>query len=507
MKTKKIAILSIFIALLSLTSCNFDFFFGSETDSTPYPSEEEESTPQNANYYRADRSIDTYYTVGQHSAYGQTHPKTLGQAKTLVVPIAIKGYESTANETTRSKIQKAFFGTSNETGWESVSTYFNKASFGQFELKGEVTPWYNSNLSPREIAAKEDSKYGDGGTYYLLEKVYSWLSTQGYNLKDYDLDNDGYIDSIWMIYGCPNGSNSVLVPTDTFWAFSFVAYNFMNDKDVNKPVPNTYAWASYDFMDEGKSVGIEIDAHTYIHETGHVLGLDDYYDYDSVHSPLGAIDMQDNNVGDHNAYSKMALGWSRPYVVTGDCTITIKPAESSGQCILLRDPSSPYNGNAFSEYLLLELLTPTGLWKQDATKAYPSIRSKTFTQPGVRLMHVDSRLIDYNNNFVTKTSSRNLYSVAYSNTPSDSYSSGTSSLRDDLIALIPANNDTIFQSSANRDAVATNASLFSTGDKFTINDYSSFFRNNQLHDGTTIPFEVTFDSVTSESATITFKVI
>ena len=217
--------------------------------------------------------------------------------------------------------------------------------------------------------------------------------------------------------------------------------------------------------------------------------------------------MQDCNVGDHNAYTKMAFGWSTPYVVTGECTITISAAESTGQCILVTDPNKPYNGNAFSEYLLLELLTPTGLWEQDATYSYPSLGQKTFTRAGVRMLHIDSRLVDHNNKFADKTSNRSIYGLAYSNTPSQSYSKGSGGIYDDLIAFIPSSNSrNELQNSFDSSSTVTYQDLFNTGDTFNISSYTNFFRNGKLHDGSTIPYIITIDEVTSNSATISFKV-
>ena len=489
--------------ILALTLSGCGFLAGLLESEVPYPSESE-SIPENAKYYRSDRSKDTYYTVGKKNLYGQHYPNSLGKQNILVIPVTVKGYEKNATETNRTKIQKAFFGSEAETGWHSVKTYFNKSSFGQLNIEGEVTPWFELGLTTSQITKLEYSDYGDGGTYEVLNRAVTWAKGQGYKMKDYDLDSNGYIDCVWLVYSAPNYQNNVML-NSTFWAFTFSDYTNVNNANVNNPVPNMYAWASFDFMQEGTSVGINIDAHTYIHEHGHVMGLDDYYDYDELHMPLGGIDMQDINIGDHNAYSKIALGWSRPYVVQDECTITIKPAESSGHCILVRNPTSPYLGNGFSEYLLLELITPTGIWKQDSTYSYPSNGIKAYTKPGVRLMHVDARLVNKNNVFVTGTSSGGLVTHGYSNTPSSSYSLGTSNLRADLLALIPKNKSTYHQTTFGKNGIASNNSLFVTGDTFTVDSYSMFFKDKKLHDGTTIPYTITFENVTSTEAKITFS--
>ena len=58
---------------------------------------------------------------------------------------------------------------------------------------------------------------------------------------------------------------------DPFWAYKFYWNRYAN---TEKPTPNTYAWASYKFADEGVGYNFNIpDAHTYIHETGHMFGL------------------------------------------------------------------------------------------------------------------------------------------------------------------------------------------------------------------------------------------
>ena len=100
-------------------------------------------------------------------------------------------------------------------------------------------------------------------------------------------------------------------------------------------------WASQEFMfdagyydEEGNhsnwtteqlaSGNAKPDAHTFIHETGHMIGLDDYYSYDrgkGDYGGLGGLDMMDFNIGDHNGYSKWMLGWLHPQMVKNQVSL------------------------------------------------------------------------------------------------------------------------------------------------------------------------------------------
>ncbi|MCX5769287.1 MAG: hypothetical protein NTZ09_03295 [Candidatus Hydrogenedentes bacterium] len=56
-----------------------------------------------------------------------------------------------------------------------------------------------------------------------------------------------------------------------------------------------------------------------IHETGHALGLPDYYDYDKkkgIPGGLGKLDMMDNCCGNHNAFSRWLLDWIQPEIIS-----------------------------------------------------------------------------------------------------------------------------------------------------------------------------------------------
>lgn len=497
---KNVILLSIILSgIVSFTSCNINF---SNSFSNAFSFEESEYIDPSLNY-TLESSKEYYYAVNKNSIYDKHTPLTVGTNKILVIPVVIKGYEKYASDSMKEKINKAFFGTTSDTGWQSVKSYYELSSYNRLKIEGTVTDWYECGLSTSEVYAKNNPTYNDGGTYTILDGAINWAKKQGINLDEYDIDDDGYIDSVWIIYSCPSlvKIDGLSNDNNPFWAFTFWDYTKRGKGTKTNPVQNTYAWASFDFMNSS-TVGITIDAHTYIHEHGHVLGLDDYYDTDRGHSPLGGIDMMDLNIGDHCAFSKFALGWVRPYVVNGECTIELSQFSLTGRFILVRSNDSPYNDTAFDEYLLIEYIYPNNLWSQDSFFPYEN-GPKAYNSPGIRITHVDARLYsNYSKKFVYSSSGGGV-KVACSNTPSRSYSMGTNELKNDLICIIPKNKSTSFQESYT--AVANNSSLFVEGDTFDIESYSMFFTNNKFHDGSSFPYTITIENISYESARISFS--
>lgn len=115
-------------------------------------------------------------------------------------------------------------------------------------------------------------------------------------------------------------------------AWAFTTANGRSQENLKYKV-GTFSWGSYFFMTEGNYqsllTGFLPDAHTYIHETGHILGLEDYYSYanskENPEYPVGGLDMMDYNIGDHMAFSKYLLNWISPKEIIGEGEIKIKP--------------------------------------------------------------------------------------------------------------------------------------------------------------------------------------
>lgn len=466
----------------------------------------------------------TYSDLINNNGYAESCCPSAGNVNFLVIPVWFTdstktGLNLETREIVREDIKTSFFGSNEETGWRSVKTYYEEESVlnnkSQITLNGTVSEWYDCNLP------SSDYYVNYYATSNLISKSVKWYFDNNPmdSRKNYDSDKDGYLDSVMLIYAYPD-CEAEQSYNDNMWAYSYYLFNQANK---TAPVPNAYIWASYDFIyNATNKVGnyysseskCKIDAHTYIHEMGHVFGLEDYYDYSYQFSPAGSFNMQDDAICGHDPYSVFALGWSNPYIPSKECTIKIKPFQQSHELILLtpewNDKNSP-----FDEYLLLEYFTPTGLNEFDINASNISLIGGDSIESGIRLWHVDSRLIAYNNgayDISTITSDPTAYKngvlLAFSNTyyKSRSHSSydylsplGVGYANYNILQLIKNNTSETYRSKS----ALEDKYLFKQGDTFNMNDFSSqFIKGEKLNDGDDLGFSFEITNMDNEYATI-----
>lgn len=439
-----------------------------------------------------------------------------GTQNILVIPVSLTDYATNATAANLQQIRTTFFGKSEETSWESLASYYAKSSYGKLTLTGKVTDWFDCGYSSSQLTKLTGS--GTNAEYYdptwtVLEKAVEWYKKSNSDIAAYDNNKDGILDGVWLVYSAPHFSQTNGLSEDLFWAYTYWDYDALElNPSSNNPLAVNYCWASYDFASEGYGEN-GFDAHTYIHETGHLLGLDDYYVSNTLantknYGPMGGVDMMDYNIIDHNAYSKFAFGWEEPYLVSGGCEITLKPAASSGESILL-PTGDGWNGSAFDEYLLLEYYTPTGLNAKDALAAYPGNGVQGFEENGVRIYHVDARMAKENSSgFVGYTDtlvSNETYYTAAAHSNSNGYNVTNSSFR--LIQELDCTKKRNFDTdSDNGDSiVADDSSLFHSGSSFAFADYAHSFPKTTMNDGTAFPYQIHFGEQNAEGALITIS--
>ena len=470
--------------------------------------------------YEGDTNLNSYYTLWKNRGY--PHFKSVGENNLLVVPLKIKGYEEYATSENLKKINDSFFleDSLNTLGYYSLSEYYKISSYNKLSIKGEVTPWIDLDLTTKEISSSSISNYTlDCGTYFPTEKAINYIKENlNIDLTKYDNDKDGFIDGVYFIYGCPTFLDDSSLSSSTFWNFTY--YNVLNkDKaSISSPVLMTYSWSSFDMLSKG-SDKTKLDTHTYIHEFGHQLGLNDYYDTSNngglnpYTSPMGGLDMMDNNVGDHSAFSKFALGWINPFVVSGDIgsvEVKIGSLIESGECIIL--PTSNYNNTPFDEYLMIEYIKNNSINKVDSTNCYPSTFYtdgriiRFYSKNGIRITHIDARSVDSNLDYTDNIN--DMVMTKFSNTAStkQGYYCPLNNNSYVLTSLISANSS---RNTLGTFFVANNTDLYNASSTidFTSNSNSSRasslpYNSNRFNDGNVFNYSIKIDSISESKASI-----
>lgn len=473
-----------------------------------------EVTVEEAPVYEKVEMKHTYKSSVENNIYELDTAPNAGKAKLLVIPVWFNDSSTFINEskkeTVREDIEKAYFGAEEDIGWHSVKSFYEEESKGRLELSGTVTDWYEVNASYESFGPS-----GTGGTKtedLVLAASNNFFKNDESKRKEYDCDGNGYLDGVMLIYAAPDYVSLNNSNYSNLWAY---CYWLQNESQKNKasPCPNVFFWASYDFMYDSSTAWTKTgksnygrghnnycdpDAHTFIHEMGHVFGLDDYYDYgDNRYRPAGSFSMQDYNVGGHDAFSTVALGWTDPYIPNQSCTIQLGAFQATHDAILLTPEWNEYD-SPFDEYLLLELFTPTGLNKFDCDHSYDGTQGPNAT--GIRLWHVDARLLacnkinragnDYIYDVANLTSNPNAgtygFTQAFTNTQNNTdYGSplGSSYDKYDLLHLIHADKNTGRNTQKNLAA----SSLFGNGSSFSVSDYQKQFPDGaKLDNGKTL---------------------
>ena len=465
--------------------------------------------------------------VGNYYAKKSCIP-SIGSPNILVLPICFSDSNtflpSDKLNTLKNDLNTVFFGTSSDAGWHSVKSYYETESRGKCVLGGVVADPYTVPESYLSYA-QDDVNVSFKTMQAVMAATENYFLTTGEEKSRFDLDHNGYLDGVVAIYIAPDYSNfDEPSGKGNLWAYT----NWTgNDANASNPTVNDFMWASYDFMyskDDARSIYgedyafgsgdtryVNYDTHTYIHETGHMFGLQDYYDYSSYnYKPGGAFSMQDYNVGGHDPFSTMALGWTDPYIPTESMTIEIGKFQSTNEVILLTNKMNE-NNSQFDEYFLLEFYSPTGLNELDSSHAYKWDYPTGPSETGIRLWHVDARLLyttgsSFSVDRVTTKPDISGYKVVemmsntYYSTQSISYITrlGTSYADYNLLQLIHNDELATYKPSSFLDKY----SLFRNGDKFTINKFKNQFKQTgKLNSGD--DFDWTFSvSISGETASI-----
>jgi M6 family metalloprotease-like protein len=399
-----------------------------------------------------------------------------GNPKVLVFAVDFSDYESDTHGIPLGDIDKVFNGSKSDLDYESLNSYYLESSYGQLDLDADVFGYYRASKTAAYYEEEFNKLWAVNpitGEYLydydeviypesdLIFEVLSYYDDQ-IDYSDYDYNDDGFIDGIYIVYTHPVSFSS---GSDLWWAYQ---YNYQCDYEpysyyydsFDGVKPYYFCWSGTDFMTEGDD---NLNARTVIHETGHMMGLDDYYDYDDSDNynegGLAGADMMDSAYGDHGAFSKLLLGWINPIVVEGSMTIDILPFVNDGDVILVIDE---WNDTIFDEYFLITLYTPTGLYQEDSWIYFRSA--------GVMIYHVSAEI---GNGYLNDSA----YYTIFNNNNTDT--------TDKVVKYIEADADNSVENTGYTEA----EDLFREGDIFGDTVYSNYEWYNDQSTGIDISVE------------------
>lgn len=328
---------------------------------------------------KGDKEAPLLGIYGQGDGLLQPDMPSLGTARPLVLLIDFPDYKR-PRFVTAEAVEEALFGMDSP---DSLSAYYYRSSYGNLTIDGTVLDWYRME---KERAAYESDKeiMEEALDYYINEKKL--------DLTEYDADQNGCIDSLYVLWAgtLDTGTNTWSAAYRSRW------FDSPEEWDIKVAgyifVPGTTVWSSVP--------PLVCNINSLTHETGHLLGLNDYYSYDTsdrsesgeaytggaLEGGIGGMDMMDANIGDHNAFSKWLLGWLEPKVIEYEeiaaldgAEYTLGPSNEQGDAIFIKLKDSD---SLFTELLVIEAVSPT-------VNAGELTRLK---EPVVRILHVDASL-------------------------------------------------------------------------------------------------------------------
>ncbi|HQC04773.1 MAG TPA: M6 family metalloprotease domain-containing protein [Paludibacteraceae bacterium] len=258
-----------------------------------------------------------------------------GSPRSLVILVEFKNKAFTV-----SSPQEKFTDLLNQEGYSanggtgSARDYFRDNSCGKFVPQFDVVgpfkldndyAYYGGNVNnndknPRQMVVDACIKAAEAGVKF----------------SDYDSDNDGVVDNIFIYYAGYNEAEGG--PDDTIWPHRWIVSTSITFD--GKRIKD-YACTS---ELKGNSGGAMCGIGTFCHEFCHVLGLPDFYATNGAkHGTLGSWDIMDygpyNNQGRtppfFSAYERFALGWLKPTILKDPAYITIDTLSTSNTAYLI----------------------------------------------------------------------------------------------------------------------------------------------------------------------------
>lgn len=239
----------------------------------------------------------------------------------------------------------------------SVHDYYHTQSNGQFDLNFDVVGPITAPQS-YQYYGQNDTQGNDMHVGTLVSWACQQVDDQ-VNFADYDWDDDGYVDQVFVLYagqGENNGGSSY-----TIWPHMF----YLSSSDVRRPLAvdgvyvNTYACScELNYNKNADGMG------TICHEFSHCLGFPDLYDtsysggygmdmWDIMHQ--GCYNGNSYLPANYTGFERWAAGWTTPIELKKDTIVSdMKSLTDYGDTYII------YNEQNQNEFYFIDNRQQTG---------------------------------------------------------------------------------------------------------------------------------------------------
>lgn len=220
----------------------------------------------------------------------------------------------------------------------SARQYFYDSSNGaynpQFDVIGPVT------LSKAYSYYGKNDTNGNDMNPQMMTKEACELAVDSVDFANYDNNNDGYVDFVFVIYAGYGEADGGAA--STIWPHSWYLSAAGARCEVDGKLVDLYACGNEldNFSKQHTGIG------TFCHEFSHVLGLPDLYVTNTAtHVTLNEWDIMDygpyNNEGNtppaYSSYERFFLGWLTPRLITEPENITLENLNSSNSALIITE--------------------------------------------------------------------------------------------------------------------------------------------------------------------------
>ncbi len=269
-------------------------------------------------------------------------------SKGLVILVSYSDLDfSTTKENISDLLNKKGYNYNGATG--SAKDYFETASMNTYSPVFDVYGPYKLD-NTRSYYGGNNSSGDDQNPAQMVVDACAKLAadaTANVDFSDYDTNNDGYVDNIFIYYAGNNEAEGG--PASSIWPHRWVVYPGYVTGQTRYNGVTIYDYACTSEF-KGSYGSTRCGIGTFTHEFSHVLGLPDLYitDYGSNHKTLGSFDIMDaggyNNGGNtpptYSAYERFYVGWLTPVILNSPDEYKLNDLKTSNKAYLISS-----NGN------------------------------------------------------------------------------------------------------------------------------------------------------------------